>query len=203
MGNIDLRVVKTLENIDNALLENLKTKPLNKITVEALCKDARINRTTFYKHYTDKYELLDNFLSRQLEEFKENNCIVFVDADPENVNDDRFKLPFRETVDFLISKKDIYEVLWTAHTDRNVFNEMVEAISESILKRFTENRPDVRDDERKFFLTSLYANLFAYNFLVSIRWWFANDYIISKRDFNKMFDDMMKVGLFRTFKEQI
>ena len=199
----DLRVVKTIDSIEKSLLENLKKMPFNKITVDALCKEARINRTTFYKHYSDKYELLDKYIAKILKEFKENNDVVFVDANPQTVNDDQYKLPFRKTVEFIVSKKEIYEVLWTAQIDRNIFDEMVESISESIISKRIAKNPEIRTNQEKFFKESLFANLFAYNHLVSVRWWFANDFIISKSEFYKLFDDMMREGLFKVFNDQI
>lgn len=203
MAKEDLRIIKTLESIDNALLDSLKKKPFNKITVGMLCEKARINRTTFYKHYRDKYDLLDDYISRIMSEFKKENDVVFVDADPDTINEDKYKLPFRKTVDFVTSKKDIYEILWTARIDRDIFGEMVETVSESILKRNIKQNPDIKTDQEKFFKASLFANLFAYNHLVSVRWWMANDYVIGKDEFYTMFDDMMREGLFKVFKEQL
>ncbi len=203
MAEKDLRVVKTLESIDNSLLINLKKSPFNKITVDALCKEARINRTTFYKHYCDKYELLDNYIARILKEFKEKNDVAFVDAKPHTVNDDQYKLPFRKTVEFIVTKKEIYEILWTAQIDRNIFDEMVETISESIISKRIEKNPEIRTNQERFFKESLFANLFAYNHLVSVRWWFANDFVISKEEFYKLFDDMMREGLFKVFNDEI
>lgn len=201
MAKYDLRVVKTLENIDNALLELLKTTPFGKITVDAICKRARINRTTFYKHYGDKYELMDSYMSRMLKEFKEKNDVCFVEAEPGRVNDAEYSVPYRETVDFLIEKRDIYELLWTAETDRPVFDEMVDAIAENIMKNRIATSPEIKNDSRKFFLIMLFANMFAHNFLLSIRWWFANDGIMEKEEFNRLFDDIMEKGVFLTFKE--
>lgn len=202
MAKEDLRVIKTLESIDLALLESLKKMPFNKITVGMLCSSARINRTTFYKHYRDKYDLLDKYISRIMEEFRRENDVIFVEANPDTINEDKYKLPFRKTVDFIISKKDVYEILWTAQIDRNIFDEMIEAIAENILKRNIESHPDIRTDQEKFFKASLFANLFAYNHLVSVRWWLANDYVISKNEYYTLFDDMMREGLFKVFKEQ-
>lgn len=202
MAKEDLRVIKTLESIDLALLESLKKMPFNKITVGMLCTSARINRTTFYKHYRDKYDLLDKYISRIMEEFRRENDVIFVEANPDTINEDKYKLPFRKTVDFIISKKDVYEILWTAQIDRNIFDEMIEAIAENILKRNIDSHPDIRTDQEKFFKASLFANLFAYNHLVSVRWWLANDYVISKNDYYTLFDDMMREGLFKVFKEQ-
>ncbi len=203
MSDKDLRVVKTLDSIDKSLLVNLKKTSFNKITVDALCKEARINRTTFYKHYTDKYDLLDKYIAKTLKEFKENNDVAFVDAEPDTVNEDQYKMPFRKTVEFIVTKKDVYEVLWTAQIDRNIFDEMVETISENILTKRIAKNPEIRTDQERFFKESLFANLFAYNHLVSVRWWFANDFVISKPEFFKLFDDMMREGLFKVFNDQI
>ena len=54
---IDLRVLKTQKFLSNALFELLEEKPLDGITVQEICERAMINRMTFYKHYSDKYDL--------------------------------------------------------------------------------------------------------------------------------------------------
>ena len=40
------------------LLDLLDKYPLNKITVSLICQEADMNRSTFYAHYEDQYELL-------------------------------------------------------------------------------------------------------------------------------------------------
>ena len=47
MPQTDLRVVKTLKQIDQALLESLSEMPFEKINVDQLCQTAIINRSTF------------------------------------------------------------------------------------------------------------------------------------------------------------
>lgn len=49
----DLRIVKTKQNIHQSLLYILKNKPLSQIKITELCKQAAINRGTFYFHYED------------------------------------------------------------------------------------------------------------------------------------------------------
>lgn len=44
--------------LQDSLLEMMKEKPINKITIKELCERADINRTTFYSHYSDQYDLL-------------------------------------------------------------------------------------------------------------------------------------------------
>jgi len=45
--------------LQDSLLELMKQKPISKITIKELCENADINRTTFYSHYTDQYDLLN------------------------------------------------------------------------------------------------------------------------------------------------
>ena len=57
---MDLRVEKTERGIKNAFIELRSRKPLEKITVKELCELAYINKSTFYSHYKDIYELSDS-----------------------------------------------------------------------------------------------------------------------------------------------
>ncbi len=46
--------------ITGALFSLLETKDFHKISVSDIIKKAKINRSTFYRHYVDKYDILDN-----------------------------------------------------------------------------------------------------------------------------------------------
>lgn len=65
----DLRVVKTYRVLYDALLELLEDNSFEEIKVSDICKKALINRSTFYSHYNDKYELLVDFINVLKEEF--------------------------------------------------------------------------------------------------------------------------------------
>ena len=57
---MDLRIKKTKKAIINAFLSLRAKRPLEKITVRELCEMAMINKSTFYSHYADIYELSDS-----------------------------------------------------------------------------------------------------------------------------------------------
>jgi AcrR family transcriptional regulator len=58
MNKNDLRVIKTKQTIHKALLFLLKNKPLPHIKITELCKEAAINRGTFYFHYQNVDDVL-------------------------------------------------------------------------------------------------------------------------------------------------
>ncbi|WP_040929621.1 TetR/AcrR family transcriptional regulator [Nosocomiicoccus massiliensis] len=61
MKKMDLRVIKTLKRIDESIVELLREKSFEDITVKDICEHAMINRGTFYSHYKDKYDLIDSY----------------------------------------------------------------------------------------------------------------------------------------------
>ena len=54
---MDLRMLKTQNAIHEAFYELRKKLPLEKIRVNELCQMAQINKSTFYRHYLDVYDL--------------------------------------------------------------------------------------------------------------------------------------------------
>lgn len=78
----DLRVIKTKKILFSTLLELMKTKTFEEIKVSDLCNKALINRSTFYSHYTDKYELLVDLINNYKNnlEDKLNNSNFIIDS---------------------------------------------------------------------------------------------------------------------------
>ena len=50
---------ESVERIEKAFMELLQTRELNEITVSDICKLCGLNRSTFYAHFTDVYDLTD------------------------------------------------------------------------------------------------------------------------------------------------
>lgn len=55
----DARVKYTKNTLKLSFLQLLETKPIKSITVKELCENAGINRATFYAHYKDCFDLLE------------------------------------------------------------------------------------------------------------------------------------------------
>ncbi len=56
---MDIRVIKSKNAIKDAFLDLRKKKTLKNITVKELCEKAMVNKSTFYSHYTDIFDLTD------------------------------------------------------------------------------------------------------------------------------------------------
>lgn len=67
---IDRRIRKTEAQLRKGLLELLKKKNIQDITVKELVDTVDINRSTFYLHYKDIYDLLEKIEADYFKDFK-------------------------------------------------------------------------------------------------------------------------------------
>jgi len=56
---LDRRIKYTKTQLESAMVSLLKKHHISKISVTSLCEIADINRSTFYTHYKDQYDLLE------------------------------------------------------------------------------------------------------------------------------------------------
>ena len=80
MNFTDLRIIKTQERLQNALLELLSTKELKTITVKEICTLAGISRNAFYQHYRYKEDLYDQMVAQATERIRDSLTRVVSDV---------------------------------------------------------------------------------------------------------------------------
>ncbi len=68
---IDRRVRKTKRQLQSGLIQLLQEKSIQKITVRELSDLVDINRGTFYLHYKDVFDMLDQIENKLAEDFLE------------------------------------------------------------------------------------------------------------------------------------
>ena len=73
---MDRRIRKTKAQLRQGLAKLLKEKSIKEITVKELVEEVDINRSTFYLHYTDIYDLLE-----QTENDLKNEILEIIQTD--------------------------------------------------------------------------------------------------------------------------
>ena len=80
MRKEDKRSRKTIKAIQDALLRMLAEKRLSDIKIVDLCKNADINRTTFYLHFESTEQVLlsirEEIVKRIFDSYKGNNNLL-------------------------------------------------------------------------------------------------------------------------------
>lgn len=132
----DLRVIKTRKLIYQTLLDLMKEKTFEEIKVSDICSKAMINRSTFYAHYEDKYELLIDFLSNLKEEFaRELN-----DSCKENLSIREYYIRLISLfLDHIDSKRDVYNSIMVNNRSSIMMDILLSVVNDDILKKFKEN----------------------------------------------------------------
>lgn len=69
--NLDRRVRKTKKHLRQALTELLEEKSVKDITVRELSERADINRATFYLHYRDVYDMVEQIQKELFKDFQD------------------------------------------------------------------------------------------------------------------------------------
>lgn len=169
MSKEDLRVIKTKTAIQEAFLTCLDEFGFLGMSVTNITEKALVNRSTFYKHYQDKYDLRDRYVDEVIDYFVEHLDTNFVSL-PE-ITDEIYFQQLRMNFVAFQQKKHEYLILWNHNLqERNVYEEMISAGAMKLVKEF-ESDPTISPQKRPLF--SFYAISFISRMLVSIRWWFT------------------------------
>lgn len=75
-GIEDLRVRRTRKLLQQALIEGAVEKGFAALTVRDITERAMVNRSTFYRHYLDKYDLLEQHLNEIYEALEQGGGII-------------------------------------------------------------------------------------------------------------------------------
>lgn len=128
---VDLRILKTKKNIYSTFESLMKKSSFEEIKVSDICNLAMINRSTFYAHYEDKYELLAEYiesLKNMLSKELEKNT---------NINDS--KAYYLEVIRLLLNhideKKDTYAAIMVNNKNSITMDILYDVISKDILKQ--------------------------------------------------------------------
>lgn len=114
---MDRRNKYTQTVIKEALFTLLENKSLSQITVKELCQIADINRTTFYRNYTDIYDLYEKLEKELVSKTFSNDDIV----------NDRYKL-----LELIYENQSFYKEFFNSRleskfiidTVKNMYNQM-------------------------------------------------------------------------------
>ena len=148
----DLRVIKTKKLLYQTLIELMKDKTYEEIKVSDICTTAMINRSTFYAHYEDKYELLLDFINTLKKEFVEE----LSKKDNANLTPREYYLKLIELfLEHIENKKDIYNAIMINNRNSIMMDILLSVVNDDILKNIKENdiNPNVPSDIiAKFYL---------------------------------------------------
>lgn len=127
----DLRVLKTKNSIYGALVFLLKDKAFEEIKISDLCKNALINRSTFYAHFEDKYDLFSNFISDLKESFADEISKI----DDDLTSKEYYLEIIRLFLNHIEGKEDLYKAIMINNRDSIIMDMIRDTVKSDIAKR--------------------------------------------------------------------
>ena len=195
---MDLRADRMKTLIVNTFFSCLEKEDFSDLTVGKLAEAAQINRSTFYRHFEDKYRLRDHVVDGMVSGFVENLEVDFLDLD---IRTDRgYIRTLQSSLEHIRLRKRELQILWGQKLlGRNVFEEMIEGGAGKIEERILQN--EGIPCERKQY-ADWYARLLMNNMLVSVRWWCLHSDEIPAEKMTELMRQHMIAGTIPTLKGQ-
>lgn len=161
----DLRIKRTKNLLVKALFELLAEKSIDKISVLDICDRAAVHRTTFYKHYEDKYDLLTYSLNKWQEEILPES-ILSMDFESAKLFSLHIMTNIIENID---SKKDLFLRILTNNQYTVMPRLIINALGDRL--RFLADNTNLIQNEVPVEITAMF---FSGGFSSLIIWWLSN-----------------------------
>jgi AcrR family transcriptional regulator len=176
--NNDLRVKRTHKLILDALIELTVQKGFSAVTVSDITKYAGINRATFYRHYEDKFDLLNKYAQNVYEMLD-----TPLEAKPQKSSETNAHQMHSRLVKIFEHVRDnakFYRVMLGKNGDP-VF---AEKIRQYIQKRIVRSLPvDLQKDEMSI---DLYVSYSSSASLGAVLWWLEHDMPYTSEEMTKI-----------------
>ena len=183
--------MKTL--IINTFFDCLEELDFTQITIGKISDQAMINRSTFYRYYSEKYILRDMIVDDIVKDFADHMEVDFLHMDIKNKDHTK---TLEYGLSHLCTKKRELELLWNQPTlGRNVFDEMIDA-GASKVENEIKNHKTISPEKKA--LADWYAKLLVNNYLVTVRWWFSHSDTVSASQITEMMERHMISGTIST-----
>lgn len=149
---------QTQKFIMSTFMQLLENESLDKITVRDIVEECEINRNTFYYHYSDIYDLLDDVFRVEAEKFLEQDVDDNTTFGEEYARAAQFVLKYRKAILHIYDSKK-----------RDVLENYLETLAFSFINRFVKKESegyDLSDDDVNY-ITGFYTHAIVGN---TIEW---------------------------------
>jgi AcrR family transcriptional regulator len=165
--NTDLRVKRTEKLIFEALIQCTIKKGFSAVTVSDITIEAGINRATFYRHYKDKFDLLNQYAQTIFDLLDTQNTPEL----PEGVTSDKHQIPMKliNIFNHVRDNAEFYRVMWGKNGDPDFTEKIRLYIQQRIRKSLPKQLPI--DDQR----IDLFVSYSASASFGAVLWWLEHD----------------------------
>ena len=168
----DLRTLRTYKLLKNALLELLSKQSFDIIKVNDICNLAMVHRTTFYSHFSDKYELLDYCIK----DIENELLSGFKVSDYSSLKDFYTGL-IMNLLNYIGSNKQFYKNVMKNNYNAGIINIFHNSVITHIAKIIEKEE---KRDKKSEIPISVRAEFFSGAVTSTLMWWIISNNAISE-----------------------
>ena len=183
----DFNRKETQKHIRSVFLNIYKEKGIEGITVNALCKEAGIVKSTFYSYFDDKYSVLESIEQELLSSLADVNSNLETVELMQVLNGYPLQQA-SDTVDFILAHLEEFQAIMGSHGDPSFENRWRRNIAASFKDRFLKEKGDVRS-------AGLACAIFSSTLIGIYRYFIFEAPDISQRDFALILGNTFKYAL--------
>lgn len=180
---MDRRKKYTQMVLKDSLIKLLKEKQISSITVKEICTRADINRSTFYAHYSDQYDLLHKIEDEIIEDM---NAYL----SKYNFTEEEESLQITEKIlEYIVTKRDICQTLLNENGDPTFQKRVM-----TVVRRFMmQNWRDVNNLDKE--ITGYMSTFIVSGSLYVIRGWLDQGMDKSPKEMAELINNIINKGI--------
>ncbi|MFC0016048.1 MULTISPECIES: TetR/AcrR family transcriptional regulator [Allobacillus] len=181
---LDRRKKYTRMVLKDSLMESLKEKPISSVTVKEICEQADINRSTFYTHYSDQYDLVEQIESELINDMEKYLNSVNFEMDEEA------KEMTERLLDYLASRADDCKTLLNYEGD-STFQRKVTSVAYRFILNEGMTAKNI-DPSISEYISSFIVN----GSIQMMKLWLYNNMDRSPKEMSQLINDFINKGLY-------
>ena len=180
----DLRITKTYMALTKTFVEMMEDERFEDITVKELCERAMVRKSTFYKHFADKYELLTFIVREAQTEFDTKSASEAQRGEPV----DFYAHLFSHVIDFLKENKKLVQSAMNSNSFPLILNILSEQIILDVCRKLKE---DEKKEHKMVASPEVMASLFTGGLTEVLKWWIMQEKPISEASLKEQVSALM------------
>lgn len=195
----DRRIQRTRQSLRTALLELIKEKGYDAISIEEITERANVGRATFYLHYKDKEDLLlEEFSEMANEKVRVLSEVPFSEwlpsSDDLDVKDRRPSPPLLMVFEHIYDNAELYYILLKSEKSSRVV-ERIRKISTEAIVTFMEHKAKSEPIPLLFQVPiEFFAAFFSGALLSTVDWWLEEEMRHTPKQMTHLFQIMFFKG---------
>ncbi|NFA59577.1 TetR/AcrR family transcriptional regulator [Clostridium sporogenes] len=171
------RILYTKKVIKESLIELLQHKKIHEVTVTDICKNANINRGTFYSHYKDTYDLL-----KSIEDELFNQILEYIEETPV---EDYKNILLLKALELIDANKKLCKILFSKQMENNIMDRIIYVANKAEIDKLISSSK-INDVFLEYFIKYSVGGVFSV-----IQTWLENDLNESPQEITNIINDII------------